>query len=67
MSANDLIVLACQHLNSAQMFSSARLCIDDAISLAGRDETTLAKRRALKSLGYSIGICHPDMPAECLD
>jgi hypothetical protein len=42
------------------MESSARLCLADAIELYDAGDFEAAKRRALKSLAYSIGICHPD-------
>lgn len=66
METFDVIALACDHIENAanqQMFSSAMLCLDDAIRLAhgpGHVDLDAAKVRALKSLAYSVGILHPD-------
>jgi hypothetical protein len=39
--------------------SSARLCIEDAVSLANKSRYDYAMRRACKSLAYSVGIGSP--------
>jgi hypothetical protein len=62
MNTDRIIRLARKHLGSGSgsMESSARLCLADAIELYDAGDFEAAKRRALKSLAYSIGICHPD-------
>ena len=42
------------------MASSAKLCLLDAVALMGSYDYEGAKRRALKSLAYSVGIFHAD-------
>lgn len=59
MNAEKTIILARKHLGG-DMESSARLCLADAISLYDKGDTEYAKKRALESLRYSIGILHPD-------
>ena len=43
-----------------KMASSAKLALDDAMSLMKKGDEKYAKERALKSLEYSVGIHHPD-------
>ncbi len=43
-----------------QMLSSAQLCLDDAKRLWHEGRFEDARRRAAKSLAYSVGISHPD-------
>lgn len=65
MTAAEIIALAADHLRLAiesnrDFFrSSAELCLEDARYYAAHDAAA-ARRRALKSLAYSIGILHPD-------
>jgi hypothetical protein len=62
MSVSQVIELARKHVhNGAAMQTSAELCLQDAIDCfnAG-DEYGAAYHRALKSLGYSVGILHSD-------
>lgn len=59
MNVNKVIILARKHLGG-NMESSARLCLTDAISLYEKGEFEAAKKRALKSLAYSIGVFHSD-------
>jgi hypothetical protein len=54
------LTLARKHIGSGSMVSSARLCLADAVALFDAGKLTLAKERALKSIAYSVGICHPD-------
>lgn len=61
MNVSQVIILARRHIgNGAAMDSSARLCLEDAVSLADAGELDAAKVRALKSLAYSVGILHAD-------
>lgn len=52
--------LARKHIGKGDMASSARLCLEDAIRLNDAGMLIAAELRALKSLGYSVGIFHPD-------
>lgn len=57
----NLIQTARKHVsNGAPMESSARLCLADAIRHHDGGNCQRAYYYALKSLGYSIGIMHPD-------
>jgi hypothetical protein len=61
MTTQKLIELARKHVgNGAAMDSSARLCLADAVSLNDKGDLVYAAQRALKSLGYSVGILHAD-------
>jgi hypothetical protein len=61
MNTENAIILARKHVgNGAAMDSSARLCLADAVALADRGELEYAKARAVKSLGYSVGVFHAD-------
>ena len=61
MNTDKVLILARKHLgNGAVMDSSARLCMEDAVTLAGNGNLDAAKTRAIKSLAYSVGILHPD-------
>lgn len=61
MNTEGAIRLARKHVgNGAAMESSARLCLQDAIELHAEGEYDYAKKRALKSLGYSVGIFSVD-------
>lgn len=42
------------------MESSARLCLADAITLYDKGDFEYAKKRAIDSLRYSVGIFHVD-------
>lgn len=59
--ANKAIVLARKHVgNGAQMESSARLCLADAIVEFDKGKLDNAHMWALKSLKYSVGVFHAD-------
>ena len=61
MNTNEVIILARKHIgNGAAMDSSARLCLADAVALQNAGDLESAKRRAIKSLAYSVGILHGD-------
>lgn len=61
MNTHKVIVLAHKNLrNGAAMESSAEMCLTDAIALYENGDYGSAKRRALDSLKYSVGILHAD-------
>jgi hypothetical protein len=61
MTSPELTIrLARKHLGKGSMESSARLCLADAIALHDKGMLDYAQARALKSLAYSVGICHAD-------
>jgi hypothetical protein len=61
METSQVIGLAQKHVrNGALMQSSAQLCLDDAVLLRNNGHLEDAKRRALKSLAYSVGVFHED-------
>ena len=60
MTADKAITLARKHIGKGIMESSARVCLSDAIHLFDRGLVDYAKKRALDSLKYSIGILHAD-------
>lgn len=61
MTPQAVMILARKHLgNGSDMESSARLCFADAVKLYDAGNLINAKRRALKSIAYSVGILHPD-------
>ena len=59
MTTDKILALARKHLGG-DMESSARLCLADSIKLLNQGDMVSARRRALDSLQYSIGILHPD-------
>jgi hypothetical protein len=61
MNTKEVIALARKHAsNGATMQSSAQLCLEDAIKLFDAGDLQHAKARAVKSLGYSVGVFHED-------
>lgn len=61
MTADKIMALARKHLGAVGgMESSARVCLSDANHLFDRGLLDYAKKRALESLKYSIGILHQD-------
>lgn len=59
MTTNQTIILARKNLGG-EMESSARLCLADAVALQDAGNLEDAKRRALDSLRYSVGVFHKD-------
>jgi hypothetical protein len=66
-NTETLIILARKHIgNGAAMDSSARLCLADAMALHDKakegstSDYAFARERAIKALGYSVGILHAD-------
>jgi hypothetical protein len=61
MTTNKIMALARKHLGAVGgMESSARLCLSDANHLFDRGLIDYAKKRALDSLRFSVGIFHQD-------
>lgn len=61
MSIDKIMILARKHVgNGAAMETSARTCLADAVTLKDAGDYEGASRRAIKSLGYSVGIFHAD-------
>lgn len=55
-----VLALAERHVNEGPMASSARVCLNDALSLFVAGDIFHAEKRALRSLAYSVGIFHSD-------
>lgn len=61
MNLPKILSLARKHVgNGGAVASSARLCLTDAESAQTRGDLDAAKRWALKSIAYSVGILHAD-------
>ena len=60
MDALGVIGLAEKHLGTGSMISSSELCLHDAITCLADGRGDYARRRALKSLQYSVGLFHED-------
>ena len=61
MTTDKIMALARKHLGAVGgMESSARLCLSDANHLFDRGLIDYAKKRALDSLRFSVGIFHQD-------
>jgi hypothetical protein len=61
MNAQKAIILARKNIgNGAAMDSSARLCLADAVALYDAGNHAAAANRAIKALGYSVGVFHAD-------
>lgn len=61
MTTDKVMALARKHLGAVGgMESSARLCLSDANHLFDRGLLDYAKKRALDSLRFSVGIFHQD-------
>jgi hypothetical protein len=66
MNANKAIVLARKHVgNGAEMESSARFCLAEAIDASDKGFDEQAAFWACKSLTYSVGIFAGDYKAAC--
>jgi len=59
MTLSQVLAVARKHLGG-EMESSARLCLADAIRAEDAFDYEAARRAALKSLSYSVGVFHPD-------
>lgn len=59
LKAHKAIVAARSHLGVG-LASSAKLCLDDAVSLYDKRDFDAALKRARRSLAYSVGIFHAD-------
>jgi uncharacterized protein (UPF0332 family) len=59
IDTKQILALARKHLGG-DMETSARLCLADAVKLYDEGEYEYAKKRALASLSYSVGIFHAD-------
>jgi hypothetical protein len=57
MTASEIIAIAKKHKGKN---SSADLCLLDAIYCEQQNLEDHAKKRAIHSLAYSVGIFHPD-------
>ena len=60
MNTEKTIILARKHLGSGSMESSARHCLAEAVRLNDNNDTESARKWALKSIAYSVGVFHPD-------
>lgn len=60
MTTDQVMALARKHIGKGNMESSARLSLSDAIHLQERGMLDYARKRALDSLAYSVGVLHPD-------
>jgi hypothetical protein len=55
-----MIELAKRHIGEGEAVESAKLCLCDAVVCWKTGAYESAKRHALKSLAYSVGIFHAD-------
>lgn len=60
MKFQDMLALAKKHQNEGDMASSAQLCIQDAERAYKARAFESAKKWALRSLFYSVGVFHLD-------
>lgn len=61
MNNKSIMELVRKHLSSgAEMESSARLCLADAVELDNQGRHAESAIRALKGLQYLVGCWHPD-------
>ena len=61
MNTHKVIALARKNVGANPTNeSSARLCLEDAVNLYDRADFEPAKKRAIDSLRYSVGIFHAD-------
>jgi hypothetical protein len=59
MTTQEIIDIATKHSNTGWA-SSAKLALSDAVKAANNGQEERARRRALKSLQFSVGIFHVD-------
>lgn len=62
--AHRAVRLAIKHLGHGMLVSSAKVCLQDAVSLLEHEEWDHAWRRALDSIAYSVGFLHADYQRE---
>ena len=62
MNTNDAIILARKHVvfGEAEMHSSARVCLEDAIACYEMGDFESARARAAKAISYMVGVFHAD-------
>lgn len=61
MQVSEVMRLARKHLNANSAYvTSAVHCLNDAHAMCDENKISYAYDRALRSLAYSIGVCHPD-------
>ncbi len=61
MNTEQAIILARKHvITEAQKESSALFCLSDAMDMMERGEFESAKKWAIRSLAYSVGVFHSD-------
>lgn len=60
MNIEEVIAIAESHVNEGGMRSSAQSCLEDAKRHAEQGNGAFAARWAIWSLGYSVGVFHPD-------
>ena len=61
MNTHKVIALARKNVGANPTNeSSARLCLEDAVNLYNKADFEHAKKRAIDSLRYSVGIFHAD-------
>lgn len=60
MQITDLLQLAAVHVHEGSMATSAALCLEDARDEYEDGRFRSARRMALKSLAFSVGVFHPD-------
>lgn len=53
------IKAAIKHLGQGNMVSSARMSLEDAVSLLAKGDYHYARLRGMASLSYSVGMFHP--------
>jgi len=59
LTAEQVIELAATHVGNGSMASSAQLCLDDARACLANGSPEYARKRALSSLAYSLGMLSP--------
>jgi hypothetical protein len=61
MNTQQAIILARKHvITGAPKESSALFCLSDAIDMMERGDLDSAKKWAVRSLSYSVGVFHSD-------
>ena len=61
MNTEQAIILARKHvITGPQKESSALFCLSDAMDMMERGDLESAKKWAIKSLAYSVGVFHSD-------